>query len=107
MNNNYLLNQVFLTFTESFAKHRKDVSAVRLTPQRDLWLGSDETSTLERLSFIENNKFGNHQQFRVAEFIDLPAPESEEIDIEGLGYADYYLWLTGSHSYKRKKPKSK
>lgn len=107
MYNCHLLNQVFLTFTESFAKHRKDVSAVRLTPQRDLWLGSDESSTLERLSFLENNKFANHQQFRVAEFIDLPAPESEEIDIEGLGYADYYLWLVGSHSYKRQKPKSK
>jgi hypothetical protein len=105
-NSNYL-NQVILSFTESFAKHRKDLSALLLTPQRYLWIGSDETSTVERLSFIEDNKFGDHQQFRVAEFIDLPAPESEEIDIEGLAYADNYLWLVGSHSYKRQKPKSK
>ncbi|BAY08920.1 DUF3616 domain-containing protein [Calothrix sp. NIES-2098] len=107
MDNCHLLNQVLLTFTESFAKHRNDLSALLITPQRYLWLGSDESSTLERLSFLENNKFAEHQQFRVAEFIDLPAHESAEIDIEGLAYADYYLWLTGSHSYKRQKPKSK
>jgi hypothetical protein len=29
-----------------------------------------------------------------------------EADIEGLAYADGALWLTGSHSLKRKKPKS-
>ncbi len=107
MYNYNLLNQVFITFAESFSKNRKDLSALLLTPQRYLWLGSDETSTLERVSFLENNKFADHQQFRVAEFIDLPEPESEEIDIEGLAYSDYYLWFAGSHSYKRQKPKSK
>ncbi|BAY25223.1 hypothetical protein NIES2100_50290 [Calothrix sp. NIES-2100] len=107
MNNSILLNQVYLTFVESFAKHRKDLSAIILTPHQHIWLGSDESSSIERLSLIENNKFADHQQFRVAEFIDLPAPEGEEIDIEGLAYADYYLWFVGSHSYKRQKPKSK
>ncbi|MBW4562056.1 MAG: DUF3616 domain-containing protein [Mojavia pulchra JT2-VF2] len=107
MQNSSLLNQVFLIFAETFQKHREDISALLLTSQKYLWLGSDETSTLERLSLVEGNKFAEHQQFRVAEFISLPAPESEEIDIEGLAYADYYLWLVGSHSYKRKKPKSK
>ena len=100
-----LLNQVFLTFTENFKQHREDLSAVLLTHQKYLWLGSDETSTIERLSLTNTDKFTEHQQFRVAEFINLPAPEDEEIDIEGLAYNDYYLWFVGSHSYKRKKPK--
>ncbi len=100
-----MLNKVLLTFTDSFKEHREDVSAVMLTPEKHLWLGSDETSTIERLSYIDANNFGEHKQFRVAEFIDLPAPEDEEIDIEGIEYSDDYLWIVGSHSWKRKKPK--
>ncbi|OUL36945.1 hypothetical protein BV372_04720 [Nostoc sp. T09] len=106
MYNSYSIAQVFLTFTKSFQKHRKDLSALLLTSHKYLWLGSDETSTIERLSLIDPNNFADHQHFRVAEFISLPAPETDEIDIEGFAYADYYLWFVGSHSYKRKKPKS-
>ncbi len=106
MHNSSLINQVLLTFTDGFKEYREDLSAVLLTPEKHLWLGSDETSTIERLSLADSNNFANHQRYRVAEFIDLPAPEEEEIDIEGLAYTDYYLWLVGSHSYKRKKPKS-
>ncbi|WP_375477369.1 DUF3616 domain-containing protein [uncultured Nostoc sp.] len=105
MPNLHLLNQVLLTFVDSFQEHREDLSAVLLTHQKYLWLGSDETSTIERLSLIDTDKFTEHQQFHVAEFINLPAPEEEEIDIEGLAYADNYLWFVGSHSYKRKKSK--
>ncbi|KOP23747.1 hypothetical protein AMR41_24780 [Hapalosiphon sp. MRB220] len=100
-----LLNKVLLTFPDSFKKDREDLSAVMLTPEKHLWFGSDETSTIERLSYIDANNFGEHKQFRVAEFIDLPAPEDEEIDIEGIEYSDNYLWIIGSHSWKRKKPK--
>ncbi len=100
-----MLNKVLLTFTDSFKKDREDLSAVMLTPEKHLWFGSDETSTIERLSYIDANNFGDHKQFRVAEFIDLPAPEDEEIDIEGIEYSDNYLWIIGSHSWKRKKPK--
>ncbi|MDF5710298.1 MAG: DUF3616 domain-containing protein [Nostoc sp. S4] len=105
MPNSDLLNQVSLTFGENFKEHKEDLSAVLLTNHKYLWLGSDETSTIERLSLVTPNKFADHQQFRVAEFISLPAPEDQEIDIEGLAYSDYYLWFVGSHSYKRKKPK--
>ncbi|MFN6572059.1 DUF3616 domain-containing protein [Dendronalium sp. ChiSLP03b] len=105
MSNSHLLHQVSLTFAENFQEHREDLSALLLTSDNHLWLGSDETSTIERLSLVDTDKFTDHQQFRVAEFIGLPAPEDEEVDIEGLAYADYYLWLVGSHSYKRKKPK--
>ncbi|MBD2364295.1 DUF3616 domain-containing protein [Anabaena minutissima FACHB-250] len=105
MTNSHFLNQVLLTFRENFGEHRKDLSAVRLTQDKYLWFGSDETSTIERLSLVDQDKFAEHQQFRVAEFMSLPAPEDEEIDIEGLACDDYYLWFVGSHSYKRKNTK--
>ena len=41
----------------------------------------------------------------------MPPPpdpaDLEEADVEGLVYEDGYLWLVGSHSLKRKKPKLK
>lgn len=100
-----LLNQVVLRFGDKFKGYRKNVSAVRLTPDQHLWLGSDESSTIERLSYVEQT-FAQHTQFRVADFIELPESEDEEIDIEGLAYAEHYLWFVGSHSWKRKIPKS-
>jgi hypothetical protein len=102
-----LLNQVVLRFEDGFKEHRKDVSTVRLTSDKHLWLGSDETSTIERLSFVDTQTFDSHKQFRVADFIELPEPEDQEIDIEGLVEAGNYLWFIGSHSWKRKRPKSK
>ncbi len=100
-----ILNKITLKFSESFQEHRQDISAIRLALDNYLWLGSDETSTIERLSFIDGENFANHKHFNVTDFISLPAPAEEEIDIEGLAYNDYYLWFVGSHSYKRKKPK--
>jgi hypothetical protein len=97
--------QILLKFTDAFKEHRTDLSAILLTPDKRLWLGSDETSTIERLSYVDENTFGEHKHYRVSEFIDLPAPEEQEIDIEGFTYCGNYLWFTGSHSFKRKKPK--
>ncbi|MBW4664929.1 MAG: DUF3616 domain-containing protein [Chroococcus sp. CMT-3BRIN-NPC107] len=99
-------NKVTLKFTDKFQEHRQDISAIRLTLDNHLWLGSDETSTIERLSFVDDGTYANHRHFNVADFINLPAPADEEIDIEGLAYSDYYLWFVGSHSWKRKQPKS-
>lgn len=107
MNHPSLLNQVVLRFEAGFKKHRTDVSAVRFIVEdtKYLWLGSDETSTIERLSFVDTQTFAAQKQFRVADFIELPEPEDQEIDIEGIAYAAHYLWFVGSHSWKRKKPK--
>jgi hypothetical protein len=77
-----------------------------VTPDGSLWLGSDELPTVERLSQVAPCVFGAHERFRLGEFLALPAGE-REIDIEGLDYADHYLWITGSHSLKRKKAKGK
>ncbi len=105
MPNPALIKQVLLVFGKDYSEHREDLSAVYLSSDNYLWLGSDETSTIERLSKVDPEKFAEHKQFRVAEFIDLPAPEEEEIDIEGISYHDNYLWFVGSHSYKRKRVK--
>jgi uncharacterized protein DUF3616 len=81
-----------------------------------LWVANDETISLERLSLVEAGNTGNyrygrhHQQFSLNDYLRLAVPPSpdpadlEEADVEGLVYADGYLWLVGSHSLKRKKP---
>lgn len=84
-----------------------------------LWVANDESATLERLSLFKEDIAGKymvgreHKQFSLRELIKLPAPPAEdpaeiqEIDIEGLAYEDGYLWLVGSHSFKRKNPSLK
>lgn len=72
----------------------------------DLWLASDETTSVERLSSSDGVTFDSHESFQLKDYIDLPAQDTnfdQEIDIEGLDHHDSYLWLVGSHSIKRKK----
>lgn len=72
-----LISQILLSFNDNFAFHHHDLSALLLTEEKHLWLGSDEASTIERLCFIDDQNFGQHKQFRVAKFFDLPASEDE------------------------------
>ncbi len=65
MLNSQLLHQVSLMFSDSFQEYRKDLSALRLTPDNHLWFGSDETSSIKRLSFVDSQNFAKHKQFRV------------------------------------------
>lgn len=83
---------------------RRDLSACALVG-RTLWLANDETARIERLTTDDWRYFGNHRSILVADFFDLPSGPTEEIDIEGLAAADGYLWVVGSHSWTRKKPK--
>jgi hypothetical protein len=81
-----------------------------------LWVANDETISVERLSRQEGtagtDKYGDHKQFALHDYLQLPVPPSdskdgkkiEEADIEGLDYNNGYLWLVGSHSLKRSKP---
>ena len=80
-----------------------------------LWVANDESNTIERLTLSDRPNentihYGEHVQFSIDEFIQLPLPSKneegkiEEIDIEGLDFKDDYLWLIGSHSLRRKKP---
>jgi hypothetical protein len=90
---------------------RDGLSAVAFRGQ-DLWLACDEGCRLERLSRVGSElAFSSHREFPLADFLDLPArreegkPE-EEADVEGMDIDDEWLWLVGSHSVKRKNPKT-
>jgi len=72
----------------------------------DLWVASDETTTVERLSTDDDLTFQHHKSFSLNGLLSLPAEGTQfdqEIDIEGLDFHDSHLWLIGSHSLKRKK----
>ncbi len=79
---------------------RTSLSAIRQI-ESHLWLGCDETATLERLTY-RGDHADDHHHFAIADYLDLPSSSDEEIDIEGIAYSDYYLWFVGSHSLKRK-----
>jgi hypothetical protein len=85
------------------APHR-DLSAV-VQIGRDLWLGADEGTTLERLSPVGPDRYGEHATITLHDALDLPDAHDQEIDVEALASADGWLWVVGSHSAKRKKPR--
>lgn len=102
----FLLSRVLLRFRHEAEDLLNELSAVALTPDGSLWLGSDELNTIERLSPTGAMVFAEHQSFAIQDFISLEGDE-DEIDIEGMDYSDAYLWFTGSHCPTRKKPKGK
>lgn len=106
MHHPFLLSRVLLRFNDDDDDLIKELSAAALSPDGSLWLGSDEFLTVERLSPLEPCVFGEHKAFPVGEYLDL-FDAQDEIDIEGMDCSAGYLWLTGSHSSKRKQPKGK
>lgn len=82
---------------------RKSLSAV-IQVGRHLWLGCDETATLERLTCVADGRWGEHRSFRLADVLDLPGDPDDEVDVEGLAWDPPYLWVAGSHSRKRDEP---
>lgn len=94
-----------LQFQNPPKKLRDSLSAAVFAGE-DLWVASDETTSVERLSTDDGLTFQHHKSFSLNGLINLPAEGTEadqEIDIEGLDFDDSYLWLIGSHSLKRKK----
>lgn len=86
---------------------RDGLSAVRQIGTT-LWVANDESASIERLQ-IEGGTARHHVQFHLCEWLDLPSEHKDpaltpEIDIEGMDHADGYLWIAGSHSFKRCKP---
>ncbi|HEX2559644.1 DUF3616 domain-containing protein [Phenylobacterium sp.] len=69
-----------------------------------LFLGADECADLEVLDLVGED-FAAHRRIRLGEAFDLPGGPDEEMDIEGLAVDAGWLWVTGSHSLTRKKPK--
>lgn len=102
----FLLSRVLLKFESESEDLLGELSAIARTPDGSLWVGSDEFITLERLTPVGDGIYGNHTTFHLNDFLELFDNDSE-IDIEGIAYADGYLWLTGSHSFKRNQAKGK
>lgn len=88
-------------------KELRDSLSVAAHAGRNLFVASDETTTVERLTTEDGGQtFKHHATYALADFIRLPGKDDEEVDIEGLAADGGYLWLVGSHSSKRKKPKA-
>ena len=83
---------------------RSDLSGVAAAG-RCLWVANDELATVERLSRQDDGSYAGHEIVHLAEVFDLPEGAEGEMDIEGLDIADGYLWVVGSHSLTREKPK--
>ena len=77
-----------------------------------LWLAHDETITIERLRAEKPRtgaiRYAGHRRFDLQDLIALPALPADrrrgpiaEADLEGIGIADGYLWVAGSHSAAR------
>lgn len=102
----FLLCRILLNFEIRASDVVSDISAAAFSPDGYLWIGSDEMIGIERLEPLGNYSYGKHQRFLLEDYIDLFNSE-DEVDIEGMDYSQGYLWLTGSHSTKRKKVKDK
>lgn len=100
----FLLTRVLLDFEEEREAIISDISTATFSADGSLWVGSDEMIGIEKLSPLGCHRYGEHQRFLLQDYIDLFNTD-DEMDIEGMDFADGYLWLTGSHSTKRKKPK--
>lgn len=110
-----LIGQIPLTFrepsSEAESAARDDISAIAPTGDGEsLWIGADEGAALERLTATRDkdsrvSAYLAHVRFDLHDFFDFPNGSEEEADVEGLAVADGYLWVVGSHSLKRKKPK--
>ncbi|UFP93473.1 DUF3616 domain-containing protein [Gloeobacter morelensis] len=101
------MRQIALQFDSNPKAVHEDLSAICQTPDGCLWVASDETLTLERLAPVDEGVYGAHRLFQLQDLFDIFSDPEGEIDIEGLDYAAPYLWVTGSHSIKRKSVKSK
>jgi hypothetical protein len=92
------------SFNEA-GKHVRDGLSAAFRTGDNLWVSCDERSSLERLRLTDKDTFSEHQTIDLHKYLQLPSGTDCEIDIEGLGHGNHYLWLVGSHSLARKKPR--
>jgi hypothetical protein len=85
---------------------RASLSAVALRG-RSLFLATDEGTVIDRLTAVDAGRFAEPRLFPLLELLDLPnrTGEDDEIDIEGIDVDGDRLWLVGSHTWTRGKPK--
>ena len=82
---------------------RDGISSIACTGKY-LWVAGDENISIQRLELLEDGSYGKARNYFLKDFIELPSLE-DEADIEGMDVYGNYLWIVGSHSYKRKKIK--
>lgn len=82
---------------------RSDLSVVAIVGPH-LFTASDETATVERLTEDGPERYGAHETYRLADLLDLPDPDGE-VDVEGIAADGGWLWVAGSHSLARRRPK--
>lgn len=80
---------------------RTGISSIARTGKY-LWVAGDENVSVQRLELLEDGSYGKAVSFFLKDYIELPSADTEA-DVEGMDIAGGYLWLVGSHSYKRKK----
>ena len=80
---------------------RDGISSIAFTGKY-LWIAGDENISIQRLEKLKDGTYGKGRNFFLKDFIDLPSPD-DEADIEGMDVEGDYLYIVGSHSYKRKK----
>lgn len=102
---------------ESFDPPRKkpirdNLSAVEVVGEC-LFIADDEGARIDRLTATGAGRYGGHEPFFLGGVFDrLEATEKDgktihdEVDIEGLAADDGWLWVVGSHSLVREKPKA-
>jgi len=101
-----LLGRLLLQFDPDTEDVVEDLSAAVISGDGNLWVASDETGMIERLTPTEARIYSEHRRFDVADFFG-EVERGAEIDIEALDMHADYLWVMGSHSSKRKRPKGK
>jgi Protein of unknown function (DUF3616) len=72
-----------------------------------LWVAGDEACGVDRLRRLdpvagETLRYGQPRDFPLADLLDLPGAPDEEADLEGMAVAEGFVWVVGSHGFKRK-----
>src|SRR5687767_1564342 len=101
----WLLGRVSLQFEATAAHVPCDLSAAARGPGGSLLVAGDELASFELMRPQGEHAFGAHESHDLTAALRL-APGSE-MDIEGLAFDRDAgaLFVTGSHSSKRKKPR--
>ncbi|GLC27030.1 DUF3616 domain-containing protein [Roseisolibacter agri] len=69
-----------------------------------LWFGADEGTALLRLTRVAPDRWADAVPVPLETLLTLPGDADDEIDVEGIDACDGWLWVTGSHGIRRRKP---